>query len=114
MKTNTFKKYEFTADLYTFSVSQDAEGGDIRSYQFERNISLSGSTTGLGRMFVFFKSSEDDVIELCQLFNFRDAGGNEIRTKGVWMLTNVEPLFNIWGHREGFKGRLEYVGIEGG
>lgn len=113
MRVNTFKQFNFTADLSTFTTTTDSEGAPVFNYEFNRNIRLRAISTVAGRLFVFFKDTESDVITLCRLSNFRDASGEEIRPNGVWVLEQVEPQFNLYGHREGFKGVAVYFATTG-
>lgn len=112
MKINTFKHFKFTADLWTFTTTLDSQGGEIKHYTFNRNISLRAATSTAGRLFVFFKETEGDVVVDCQLANFKDANGVVMRPGGVYILSQVEPSINVYGVREGFKGVAQYWAID--
>jgi hypothetical protein len=112
MRINTFKSYRFTADLWTFVRTGDVGGGEVLNYSFARTINLHAASSSANRLFVFFKESEFDAINLCQLYNFKDVNGNEMRLNGVYELATVEPQINLWGAREGFKGVAHFIGTD--
>ena len=114
MKINTFKRYQFTADLWTFTLTFDATGGAIYNYEFNRNITFRAVSTTTGRLMVFFKEDDADATDRCQLANFRDSKGEVIRPGAIWMLNGVEPALNLVGQREGFRGYATFLGFDQG
>jgi hypothetical protein len=114
MKINTFRKYTFTADLYTFLRSSDAQGGEVLQYFFNRSISMRLTSSGLGGKFsAFLLPEDDDVIAKCQLFNIKDETGKELIENGVYQVDSVEPIINVWGRLEGNKARVDFFGLDG-
>lgn len=113
MRISAFKNksYSFTADLWTFTTSTDAQGGPILHYALSRNIQLILVTGVFGKMTAYFKDSESDIVLNDQLQNIRDASGQEMNPGYIWVIDQFLPNINIWGRREGFKGRVSYSGL---
>jgi tRNA U55 pseudouridine synthase TruB len=63
MKIDSFKKkdYAFTADLYTFTKTTDAEGGEVDNYSLNRTISLIVVTGIFGKLTCYLQDAESDV-----------------------------------------------------
>lgn len=110
MKVNTFKKYPFTADLYTFYKSTDSTGQPILTYQLARNINIGITASGFGRMYVFFKAEDNDAVAQCQLQVVKDVNGTELRPGGTWQLSSCEAYMNQWGEVQGYKGQATFLG----
>lgn len=112
MKVDAFKKkdYSFTADLYTFTKTTDAAGGQVLNYKLARTIQLAAVTGMFGKMTVYFQDSEEDVVVNCQLQNLKDASGIEMNPGYIWAIDQFAPNINMWGHREGFRGRITFFG----
>jgi hypothetical protein len=106
------KSFKFSADLYTFTTTTDASGGEIRNYVFARSVTLRAQTGPFGKMAVFFDDADDDLTVGNRLHNFLDAGGVELQRNAVWELDQFQPNLNMWGRREGFVGRVIYVGVD--
>lgn len=113
MKIVTFKKFNFTADLYTFTVTTDGEGGDVRTYNLNREVKVHVAPSNQGRLFVHFKAEDDDIEVNDQLFNLSDPLGTQIAENAIYQLSLVEPLLDMFGRRIGFKARAELVGYDG-
>lgn len=113
MKIVSFRAKEamFSADLWSFATTTDAEGGSIKTYSFDRTIFFNAVTGNFGKTDVFFQESEHDVRAFCQLRNFKSPDGTEMMDKGVFQVEMISPFINIWGHREGFRARIAYFGI---
>lgn len=113
MKIDAFKAkdYSFTADLWTFTNTTDAQGGQVKHYVFSRNIQLILVTGVFGKMTAYFKDSESDIVLNDQLQNVKDASGQELNPGYVWTIDQFLPNINTWGHREGFKGRVSFSGL---
>jgi hypothetical protein len=114
MKVTSFKRFDFTADLWTYIITRDSTGGPIFNYSFNRKIKCRATSSGFGRMYVTFQLSENDVVNNCQLANFRAPDGSELSTGGVWQLASVQPVFNSFGYLEGYKGIANYIGTTAG
>jgi hypothetical protein len=116
MKTNEFRKKEFkcTADLWKFTVTTDSQGGDIRHFTFARSINLFVATSQFGRLRLYFQDSESDIVVFCQLFNLKDAAGQELMPNSIWTIDQFQPNINEWQVREGFNGRATYFGVDAG
>lgn len=114
MKTNATraKDYKFTADLWTFTTSTDAEGGVVRTFSFARSITLLAQTGMFGKMKVFMQDVDSDIIVGYQLHNFLDAAGTELQANAIWEIDQFQPNLNMWGVREGFVGRVTWVGVD--
>lgn len=113
MKINTFKKYNYTANLWTYTVRTEG-ANQIRTYTYARNIDINVSTSSAGRLHVLFKDTEDDVILGCQLDNVKDENGVELRQNGVYEMGSVDPYVNVWGQIAGFKGIAIYAARDNG
>lgn len=115
MKITAFraKDYTFTADLWTFTQVTGPDGANSLKYAFNRTIQLVTVSGTFGKMNVYFKDSEVDVHPKHQLWNLRDSDGNELSKSAVWMVDSIAPFINVWGKREGFKGRIYYFGVNG-
>lgn len=114
MKVTSFKRFDFTADLWTYTITRDSTGGAIYNYVFNRNVKCRATASGFGRMYVSFQLSEDDVVNNCQLANFKAPDGSELSVGGVWQLAQVQPTFNTFGYLEGYKGVANYIGTTTG
>lgn len=117
MKISAFRNadYKFTADLWTYTESTDAQGGAVRTYSFDRTITLTAVTTAgtAGKMTLYFLESEADVRQFDQLYNFKGADGVELHPHGVWQIDFIGPNINIWGRREGLKARATMFAVSG-
>lgn len=113
MKTNTMRRYEYSADLYTFTTSQDAQGGDVLTFNLNRTIKVHAVSGVAGKLMIYLKREDSDATSQCRLGRFLDATGTEIRPGGVWTLQETEPTFDMWGAPTGFRGRAVYIGTEG-
>jgi hypothetical protein len=116
MKIDAFKKkdYVFTADLWKFTTTTDASGGEVFHYSFDRTISLIVVTGIFGKLTCYFQDSESDIVLNDQLMQIKDAAGSELNPGYVWKIDQFVPNINVWGHREGFKGRISFIAIAGG
>lgn len=114
MKVSAFRNKEtkFTAELWTYTSATDTEGGVIRTYSRNRNITFSCVTGNFGKVDAYFSDSEADVLALDQLKSFRGPDGNELVITGVWQVELIAPFINLWGHREGFRARLAVIGTQ--
>jgi hypothetical protein len=110
MKVTSFKRFDFTAGLWTYTITRDSTGGAIYHYVFNRNIKVRATASGFGKMYVYLQLTENDVVDNCQLTDFVGPDGSEIMKGGVWQLTKVEPIFNTFGYMEGYKGQATYAG----
>lgn len=115
MKVSAFRNKEtkFTADLWTYTTTTDASGGEIKHFAFNRTISFNAVTGNFGKVDVFLADSESDILIYHQLYSFKGPDGNELKQHGVWQVELVAPFINMWGHREGFKARVAQVGVDG-
>lgn len=114
MKVNSFKKYPFTVDLYTFDKSTDATGQPVLTHHLARTINVAVSSSGFGRMYVYFKPEDSDAVAQCQLTKLKDNNGIELRPGGYWSLAFCEPYMNLWGQIQGYKGQTTFLGTDGG
>lgn len=114
MKTNAHKAkdYKFTADLWHYSSTTDAEGGEVRTYSFARKINLKALSGTFGKMKLYFPEDCADVINGMRLYNFCDAAGTEMQTNAIWEIDQFQPDLNMWGIREGFTARGTWNGID--
>lgn len=114
MKMNAFRLNDpkFTADLWKYTVTTGVEGNDIRTFAFDRQITLTATTGSFGKMEIRLDESYDDVITLDQFYNLLGPDGNELMKNAIWQVDNIAPYINIWGHREGFKARLSFIGTD--
>lgn len=104
MRFNTFKKYPFTADLWDYTVTQDAGGIDIRTYFFVRSGQKLDIKTDMStRLLVLFEDT--DLRPGVRLKNLVDAKGQELFVGGTYQLTTVEPIINMFGVRESYRSR---------
>lgn len=115
MKVDAFKKkdYSFTADLYTFTKTTDAAGGNVNTYTLARTIQFAAVTSVFGKMTVYFQDADADITLNCQLQKVKDKSGVEMNPGFIWLVEQVAPNINMWGHREGFRGRVSFFGIAG-
>lgn len=115
MKISAFRAadYKFTADLWGYTESTDAAGGEVRHYAFDRTVTLTATTTAgtAGKMTLYFLESEADVRQFDQLQNFKGPDGVELHPHGVWSIDFVGPNINIWGRREGLKARATLFAV---
>lgn len=116
MKLNAFRNKDvlFSADLWTYTESTDAGGGNVKHFSFSRTIKFHAVAGAMGKVDAHFAESESDVRQLCQLYQFVGPDGVELESKGVWQVQLINPWINMWGRREGFRARLQWVGIDGG
>lgn len=115
MKFHAFErdKYTFTADLYTYVVTRDGEGGPIYTYGYARTITLGAVTDQYARLVIFIRNEDTDVIPLCHLDNLKDSSGQEIWANGIWLINDMTPELNLWGIREGFRGHASIEAEDG-
>jgi hypothetical protein len=113
MKLSAFRGRDakFTADLWKVTITTDTEGGAVFSYAFDRKITMTAFTGSFGKLEVWLEDSEDDVVALDQLFKLVGPDGNELAENAVWQFDVIAPYLNMWGHREGFKGRISAVAV---
>jgi hypothetical protein len=116
MKIASFrdKELKFTASLYTYTVTTDASGGEVRNYALNRTISFNAVTGNFGKIDVFFSESDADIRSFDQLTNLTGPDGNEMMLGAVYVVELIAPFINIWGHREGFRARISYMGYQSG
>lgn len=114
MKIDAFKAkdYSFTADLYTFTTQTDSTGNPVYTYTFARSISFAAATGIFGKMTVYLADTESDVRISDQLHKIKDASGAEMQSGFVWQVDQIQPNINTWGRREGFRGRLSFIGLD--
>lgn len=107
------KESKFTADLWTYTISTDGSGGEVKTFVFNRTLTFSAVTGNFGKVDVFFQDTESDVLIFDQLYNFKGPDSHELKDKGVWQVEMIAPFINMWGHREGFRARVAQIGIQG-
>lgn len=112
MRINTFRKLRFTAELWHFTTTRDAEGGEINNYFLDRVIRLNATTSGQGRLFIFLGPDDDDIVLKDQIMGLRDSNGTTVVQGGIWEVADTEPIFDMYGRRQGFKVRCEFFGID--
>lgn len=114
MKINAFRNNDpkFTADLWKVTLGTGVEGETTRSFAFDRKVGFTAISGSFGKLEVRFDDSYDDLMTLDQFFNLYGPDGQELMENGVWQMDNVSPYINIWGHREGFKARLSFIGTD--
>jgi hypothetical protein len=114
MKITSFVKKEskFTADLWSYTVATNPDGSEKNVFKFNRTISLTALTGNFGKVDVYLNDTEADVRILDQLFNLKGPDGIELQTGAVWQMDQIAPFINIWGRREGFRGRLVWIATQ--
>lgn len=114
MKATTFKAkdFKFTADVWKYTERTDAEGGNIRTYVFDRAITLVAQTGMFGRLNLEFPDDCEDLFVGHRLENVKDAGGVELQKSAIWEIDQFVPNINLFGRREGFKGRAVWFGAK--
>lgn len=110
-KVDTFHRKHYTADLWNYKIITDpADGSQSEEYFFVRNLQLEVTPAFLGRMTVFFKDSDSDVMLWARLHRLKDKNGLELYPGGIYTLSTFVPNMNSFGAREGFRAQaaLEY------
>lgn len=114
MKINAFRDNDpkWSADLWTFVQVTGPDGANKNTYSFNRRINFTVVSGAMGKLDAHFSEDEADVRQLCQLYNFNTPTGVEVETAGVWQVQLISPWINMWGVREGFRVRLQMVGVD--
>jgi hypothetical protein len=114
MKLSAFrtKEAKFTASFWSFTVTRDSEGGILRDFSFNRELTFNCVTGSFGKVDAYLADTESDVIQLSQLTNLCGPDGGELVPHGIWQVELIAPAINIWGRREGFKARLAMIGTD--
>jgi hypothetical protein len=113
MKAFSFREKDFgnfTADLYSYTTTTDASGGEIFTFNFNRTVPLIIVTGYFGRMTCYFRDSESDVRIQWRLYNVKDKTGQEMNPNFIYTLDQLEPNINVFGDREGYKARMTFFG----
>lgn len=113
-KLDTFHRPTYTADLWNYKVVTDpADGSQEEVYFFVRNIQLEVTPAFLGRMTIFFKDSDDDIMLWARLHRLKDKYGRELYPGGIYALSTFVPNMNMFGAREGFRAQAALEFSEG-
>lgn len=101
-----FHKDTFTGDIYDFSIVSGGEiGAETRIYTFLRSIIFSAVSDTMGRMLVYFPVTQSDLRPLMQIRNFKDASGTEVVPGGEWLMTEFEPVLNMFNRVHAYRSR---------
>lgn len=107
-KLMAWHKDAFTGDIYDFTIvsgnSPDPNDA-IRVYTLLRPAKFSAVSDGLGRMLVMFSEEYDDLKPLMEIRNFRDSAGRELYEGGRWLMTEYEPILNIFNRVHAYRTR---------
>jgi hypothetical protein len=114
MKLSAFRGRDakFTADLWKVTIGTGPDGAPTFSHAFDRTISLTAFTGSFGKLEVWLGDDCADMVALDHLFNLFGPDGNELALNSVWQIDVIAPYLNMWGHREGFKGRISMVAVD--
>lgn len=110
MKFAAFRKYDYTADLWKFNATSDAEGGVIKEFYFSKRINLTITTDRSGSLLCVYP--EQHTIG-DQLRDIRDRNGREFMVNTIWQILGIVPVINGFGLFEEYRGRSGYVGLNG-
>lgn len=110
-KLSGFRTWQFNANVYNYTVTTDGGASPVLHYFFLRNVNVDISQGIFGKITVFFRDSEADVMNSAQLFQLRDRSGKEIFPSAIWTIQGLQPVINIFGQREGFRANATVTGV---
>lgn len=108
MKANTTKKYNFTADYFSY-VKVTSADGTVTTNEYvtvPQSVSMDIRVSFLGDLEIdsLYKMQIDGVIA-----NIRDANNEEIYENGKWSITQTMPRINSLSLKDGYAYRAYMI-----
>lgn len=106
-KLMAWQRDDFTGDVWDYTVTSGPDLGEVtRNYFYWKPVKFSAVSDGMGRMLVMFPETVNDLKPIMQIRNFRDAAGRELYKDGVWLMTEFEPVLDIFNKVHAYRTRL--------
>lgn len=112
MQVNTFRNYNYTADLYHRTEEVDFAGNISYRHDLEGSIDCKVFYDNTGRLFLHYPTA----LQMGdRITNIRDSRGNllveafENPLGFAYDIASVDPITNAWGDREAFRYTLAEV-----
>ena len=107
MLFNTVNNYNYRADTYSYTVTTGPDGAPGKLYSTNPiPISFGLSTSFVGDIVILTKTR---LQKSALLRNITDRQGSLVFERGIWEITQVQPLVNAAGLREGFKYKAKLI-----
>lgn len=101
MKLFTWRRYNYTADFYDYTIQNDANG--TLSYFLKGPVEIDFMNDPSAPRVVIL--SDKPLRRKSQLANIRGRDGKELLPGAIYLVTTVEVVLNPFGKREGFRMR---------
>ena len=108
MLFNTYKKFNYTGDVYGYRIVTSADG-TVTSKEYDvapRQFKMQISTSFIGDLIILLnqKVQNESYIKV-----IKDRNGDEIYPNGVWKITQTQPITNALGIVEGYKYKAKII-----